>query len=519
MKRKDLNNWFMYYEIHKLRRMGFSIAKIAHYLEYNERTVSKYLNMNEQQYEQFLIKISERDKLLDKYETFVSNKLCEYQDTSTAQIHDWLKENHPDFPQVSPRTVYNYVMFIRQKYSIPLVPKVREYFPVIELPYGEQGQIDFGEYNMVTTDKKRKKVKFFVMVLSRSRMKFVWFQDKSFTSDSVIQAHEKAFAFYNGIPRVLVYDQDRTIIVDENIGDIILTAPFKQYTKSRNFQLHFCRKSDPESKGKVENVVQYVKKNFLYNRTYYDINNLNDEAIAWLARTANFLEHNYTKKSPESEFRIEQKYLNHFTPLTIVPMGFKEYYVKKTNIISYSSNFYRVPGGTYQGSGSKVLVKENNGFIEIYNMKQELLCSHQRSFLKGQTIGEQDRHRDTSKSVTEMMDKAISHFTDKSLALKYINELKSKYPRYLRDHLMLINKTFNEAFERKTTDKSLEFCIKNDLYSGSEFRDVYYCILDDTPIPMDTVHEIILLDKDNQQKVNETPQMSNINDYEIIINQ
>jgi len=36
---------------------------------------------------------------------------------------------------------------------------------------------------------------------------------------------------------------------------------------------------------------------------------------------------------------------------------------------------------------------------------------------------------------------------------------------------------------------------------------------------MDTVHEIILLDKDNQQKVNETPQMSNINDYEIIINQ
>ncbi len=113
MTRKDLNNWFMYYEIHKLRRMGFSIAKIAHYLDYNERTVSKYLNMNEQQYEQFLIKQCERDKVLDKYETFVANKLSEYQDTSTAQIHDWLKENHPDFPEVSPRTVYNYVMFIR----------------------------------------------------------------------------------------------------------------------------------------------------------------------------------------------------------------------------------------------------------------------------------------------------------------------------------------------------------------------------------------------------------------------
>ena len=34
------------------------------------------------------------------------------------------------------------------------------------------------------------------------------------------------------------------------------------------FELHFCRKYDPQSKGKVENVIQYTKKNFLFNRLY-----------------------------------------------------------------------------------------------------------------------------------------------------------------------------------------------------------------------------------------------------------
>jgi len=156
-------------------------------------------------------------------------------------------------------------MYVRQRHNIPFVRASREYFPIEELPYGEQAQVDFGEYNMRLSNGKRKKVRFFVMVLSRSRMKYIWFLGKPFTAETVAKAHENAFEFFGGIPNTIVYDQDRTMVVDENLGDVILTTIFKRYTKSRSFKLHFCRKSDPESKGKVENVVQYVKKNFLYN--------------------------------------------------------------------------------------------------------------------------------------------------------------------------------------------------------------------------------------------------------------
>ena len=520
MRQKDFNNWIMYHEIHKLHRLGFSIAKIARYLVCNCRTVSKYLKMDEMAFENSLWKLTERNKQLSEYEEFVSSKLTLFADSSTAQIHDWLKEYYPDFPETSPRTVYNFVMYVRRKYNIPIAPSVREYFPVEELPYGEQAQVDFGDYNMLQSDGRRKKVKFFAMVLSRSRMKFVWFQDVPFTAASVVHSHEKAFAFFGGVPLVIVYDQDRTMIVDENLGDVILTDVFKQYTLSQHFKLHFCRKSDPESKGKIENVVQYVKKNFLYNRPYADIETLNQEALAWLGRTANHLPHNFTKKAPENEFLLEQGHLKPFVPLAFDYKDQKTYNVRKTNVILYHSNYYILPAGTYKGAGSQVRVELKGEIINIYSLKQELLISHPRSRLKGQTIGHVSRSRDTSKKIEELIDQALAFFTDKALFTQWVSGVKTRFERYLRDHMQLLLETLTRGdVNAQTTDDTLKFCMKNELFSASEFRDVYYCLLDDTgakSIPKETV---LLLNKEHMEKATATPQVSNINVYEDIINQ
>ena len=53
------------------------------------------------------------------------------------------------------------------------------------------------------------------------------------------------------------------MLVSENHGDLLLTQEFRSYVSYRGFSLHFCRKSDPQSKGKVENVIRYIKYNFL----------------------------------------------------------------------------------------------------------------------------------------------------------------------------------------------------------------------------------------------------------------
>ena len=515
MTLKDLNNWIMYHEIHHLERLGFNKSKIARYLVMDVRTVHKYLQMTEEDYENYLLAVEQRDKVLASYEAFVKDRLSQFQDTSTAQIHDWLKEHHPDFPEVSPRTVYNFVMFVRQKHNIPVVKVCREYFPVEELPYGEQAQVDFGEYNMRLSDGKRKKVRFFVIVLSRSRMKYVCFWDKPYTAQMVCQAHEMAFAFYQGIPKIVVYDQDRTMMVDENIGDFILTAIFDQYTKSRSFRLHFCKKSDPESKGKIENVVQYVKKNFLYNRLYSDLKDLNAEALCWLGRTANHLVHNLTKKRPESEYSIEISHLNPYTPLSIENEETKIHNVRKTNVIAYKSNFYSVPMGTYQGVGTQVLVTEHDNIIDIYTFEDELIGTHVLSSLTGQTIINTNHRRDTSRSIEQMMLHTISCFTDEALATNYLQKIKELHPRYTRDHLQVILKALGH-FEKKAADKALEFCLLNDLLNGHEFEQVLF-VLDET-VPIKT-NAIKLMNQSNLEKANQTPDISNIDDYENIMNQ
>ena len=517
MTKKDLNNWIMYYEINKLGRFGFSDARIARAVGMNRRTVKKYLSMTEQDFENFLLACCHRNKLLDPYESFVKLQLTDFQDTSAAQIHDWLKEHHANFPQVSPRTVYNFVMYVRGKHNLPFVNPTREYCSVGELPYGEQAQVDFGQYNMRLSNGSRKKVHFFAMVLSRSRMKFLWFQDKPFITQAVCQAHEKAFAFFSGIPSTIVYDQDRTIIVDENLGNVILTATFKKYTSSRGFALHFCRNADPESKGKIENVIQYVKKNFLYNRLYQDDETLNTDAQSWLVRTANFLPHNLTKRSPESEYFIEKEYLNHYTPLLIENMEKNLYNVRKVNNIAYKSNFYDLPLGTYKGEGTQVIVRENDGVLEIYNLLGKLLCTWTVSDKTGQTFSNTNHRRDKSKSVNEMIAQASNSFTNKELALGYIQTIREKLPRYTRDHLQVILKALNDV-EQVFADKTLNFCLQNQLFNGQEFEQVLQVIIFEN-LPLTPKNAIKLLDKNHEEKASQSPDKSNIEDYEAIINQ
>lgn len=507
----------MYHEIQKLNKLNFSTARIARHLGLDVRTARKYQQMTEEQYELHLLP-SERKKILSPYEDFIVAKLKEYPETSAAQIHDWLKECHPDLPEVTPRTVFNFVMFVRQKNNIPYEPATRGFFPVQELAYGYQAQVDFGQYNMRTYNGKRKKVYFFAMVLSRSRFKFVWFEDTPFTTDDVIDAHEKAFAFFGGIPQVIVYDQDRTIIVDENMGEIILTCRFREYTRSRGVGLHFCRKSDPQSKGKVENVIQYIKKNFLFNRLYQDNEMLNEQGIAWLHRTANHLPHNYTKIAPQEAFREEAQYLSPYVPLAInTQPKMKKYTVRKTNVIAYKSNFYTLPEETYKGAGSFVLVRNEDGKIFIYDKHDKLITSHVISDEKGKTISNTHHKRDTSKSLDEMAQKIVECFTDKPLIEDYIAKIRQKYPRYTRDHFQALLKALDTT-DRETSDKTLAFCVKNNILHGSEFNQALR-ILHVEKRERNKHESIKLLHTDDVLKIDHTPETSNIEDYDKYIYQ
>ncbi|MFI5193757.1 MAG: IS21 family transposase, partial [Chitinophagales bacterium] len=233
---------------------------------------------------------------------------------------------------------FNFVAWVRQKYHILKSNAGREYEMVEEAPYGSQAQADFGEYNLRNSQGRKVKVHFMTMVLSRSRYKWVFFSTSKFKTEGSIDGHERAFGFFEGVADTVVYDQDRVFLVDENKGDLVLTEKFRTYSRQCGFKLHFCRKADPESKGKIENVVKYVKQNFLYNRPFSDIETLNQEALAWLARTANHMPHSSTRKQPGAEWEIEKQYLKPYHPASPKTNEPLVYSVRKDNSNSIRGN-------------------------------------------------------------------------------------------------------------------------------------------------------------------------------------
>jgi hypothetical protein len=417
---------------------------------------------------------------------------------------------------VSQKTVFNFVHFVRNKYNIPKTETVREYACVPELPYGLQGQVDFGFYNMKTTQGKVKKVQFFTFVLSCSRYKYIRFNDYPFTTETVIAAHEKAFEFIKGLPQEIVYDQDRLFMVSENLGDIILTGEFRPYVKERGFKTWFCRKADPESKGKVENVVKYVKQNFLYNRPFRDLETLNDEAIDWLFRTANALPHGTTKKIPREEYDTERDFLSPWHPLIPQQADYPLHAVRKDNTISWKSNLYSLPLGTYKGPGTQVLVKATLQEIILLDQNKVELCRHALSPLKGQKILQTDHTRDKQFAIAAMMEEFSALMEDKPGALEWVSQIRNHKPRYIRDQIQLLKATVT-GLDAGIASAALDYCITHQIVSAVDFKAVAEKLKQEMPAaPQAIVIQLNPLSGELHQKAGTTPQKSDLNDYEAL---
>lgn len=465
-----LNRLIMYHEIHRLKREHLTISQINRYLVIDRKTVKKYLAMDQQKFDAYMEKLLKRKRYLDKYEDFIKNKLGKYADSSSAQVHDWLKEHYSELKNISERTVHNYVLWIREKYHIPkLKPDQRDYQQVEALPYGKQAQVDFGEFYMRTSEDKRVKIYFLSMVLSRSRYKYVYFQNRPFSAKDAIQAHENAFEYFEGMPKQVVYDQDKVFLVDENKGNLLLTEQFNRYVKSRGFKTHFCRKADPESKGKIESVVKYVKYNFLRNRIYTNVDHLNQQVVDWLERTANKKTHASTKQVPYLEWQVEKDYLAPYSPLHLQgDETLAEYTVRKDNTISFRGNFYGLPPCTYQGKGTKVMVKQDNGRLIVVDMQKNKIANYKICLEKGKLITNTNYRRDYSQSLNELISKVAGMFPENEKAKQWLQTIREKMPRYARDQIGLISKHIQDAPPDLLTG-ALILCIENKIYQATDF--------------------------------------------------
>lgn len=459
---------------HQLKKEGFNVAAIARKCGLSRTTVYSYLDMDFEQVKELVDELKTRQRKLDPYQDQIIQWLREHPDLSASQMADWLEEKC-SFKDIGESTVRTYIRELRERYHIPKTLSPRTFEALEELPKGKQMQVDFGEIKV--KDKEWKWVKLYVIafVLSHSRYKYAEWQDRPFTTRDVLRSHENAFEYIGGMTEEIVYDQDKLMTVSENGGDLILTEAFQLYRQTRGFQVYLCRKADPQSKGKIENVVKFIKGNFAKNRIFYQIETWNEQCLAWLKRKGNYQVHNTIKKRPVEVFALEKPHLRKVSSL----LSFESHtgasitrMVHKDNIIKLYANRYSVPLGTYHTQGDNTVyveIVEHQVFIRKTPVG-EPIAVHPFSYGKGQLIKNTNHARDRSKGIPELLATVKEPFEDQEKIRVFLEKIQARYPRYIRDQCQILQRAMktNEPW----VQQALDICMEKNRWSANDFQDV-----------------------------------------------
>ena len=139
--------------------------------------------------------------------------------------------------------------------------RLREMFVPLAHPPGH-AQADFGEADAIIAGVKRR-AHFFAMDLPHSDACFVAAYPAA-TTEAWLDGHNRAFAFFGGVPQSILYDNDRCLVAR------ILPDGTRQRTRAFSglqshylFEDRFGRPGKGNDKGKVEGLVGYARRNFM----------------------------------------------------------------------------------------------------------------------------------------------------------------------------------------------------------------------------------------------------------------
>ena len=428
-----MKRWSM---IHKIKAMydegnGHSVRQIAKELSISRNTVSKYLKMQEEQISE-QVNNPKREKTLDTYKDYIVSLLQKYPKLSSVKIKRKLQTKGLDGGSISERTFRRYV---NQLKTCITVKQERYYEPVIDMTPGVQCQVDLGEIRDVLIGGKSTAVYFAVFVLSYSRLIYVSASDKPINTKAFIWMHNEALCYFDGCMEECVYDQTKLVAIKEEFREVWFNEDFYRYASVAGFDIRVCEGYDPESKGKVESGVKYVKNDFFYGEEFASFDELKKRLLNWITEIANLRIHGTTQQKPSEvyETRERQTMKPYLRPAFITQddSGAARG-VDKTSLISYKSNKYSVPM-KYQSS--TVRVKEEGAKLVVRDSESsEVIATHDISQRKGEIIKNNNHYRDYQKLASDR-EQEISKIIGNELSETLCRIIKATSPKIYKDQL------------------------------------------------------------------------------------
>jgi transposase len=273
----------------------------------------------------------------------------------------------------------------------PYRPKrpAEAYLRLKPLP-GEQAQIDWGHFGRVEIGRARRQLVAFVAVLSWSRAIFVRFY-LGLQTENFLRGHEEAFVRFSGVPRVCLYDNLKSAVL-ERVGDAIRFNPLLlDFSRHYRFEPRPVAKARGNEKGRVERAIRYVRSSFFCARTWNDLADLNRQADAWCSGPA------ASRRCPEDRTLTVAEALDHERPkLMELPANpfpvaeRREIGVGKTPYVRFDKNDYSVPHTCVRET---VTVLASLDTVRVLQGTAEI-ARHRRSFDQGRQIEDPEHVRD-----------------------------------------------------------------------------------------------------------------------------
>jgi transposase len=216
-----------------------------------------------------------RPSALDPYKTFITETLEQYPRLRATRL--WAMVRERGYPG-SAIQVQRYVRTVR--------PAARtEAYLRLDTLAGEQAQVDWGNFGPIRVGATTRLLSCFVLVLSWSRACYARFALDQ-TLESFLRGHVEAFAALQGVPRTILYDNLKSVVL-ERIGDHIRFHPrLLELAGHYHFAPQPCAVARGNEKGRVERMIGFLRHAFFAARSFRSVADLNTHLSGWIAEVA-----------------------------------------------------------------------------------------------------------------------------------------------------------------------------------------------------------------------------------------
>lgn len=230
---------------------------------------------------------------------------------------------------------------------------------------GQQAQVDWGEFKKP----ERKRVHGFVFTLGWSRAMHLDFADSQALA-GFLRCHEHAFENLGGVPMQILYDRTKTVwLRDDDRGKPVFHPALLDFARYYGYEPRLCHAYRPQTKGKVESGVGYVRKNFWPRVVDYErAADLELATTGWLDKTANTRIHGTTGERPCDRLPLEG-----LRPLAGVPpyraLALERRRVARDCFVSFQGSWYSAPA---EYAGREVWVRQTEDQLVISDQDRVL---------------------------------------------------------------------------------------------------------------------------------------------------